>query len=428
MKATFIERVDNETKFSMEFGAEEFENAQTEVYKNTRHKFAIDGFRKGKAPKKLIELRYGEDVFFEDAIDRLVSAAYPHSLDELGIEPVDRPGMDFSEIKKGEGFTVTTRVTVPPAVNAKDYIGVKVKAVRHEVADAEVDAEIAALQDRNSRLVPADRPAESGDTVLIDYAGSIDGELFEGGSAERQSLKLGSGSFIPGFEDQLIGAVPGAEPDIKVSFPEDYHAERLAGKEAVFRCLVHEVKAEEKPEINDEFAQDVSEFDTLGELKASIRQRLEDSALRGGEFAMKNSMLEAIFNANEVDIPAAMVETQIDEMMDELMQQLRYQKLDPKGYLEYIGKSPEELRESMRGDAFQKVKTRLLIKAIAEAEGIEADGDEVEKEIDALAAQYRTDPAKLREGLNDESRKLIMADVRNRKTVDFLFEKAVIEE
>ncbi|MDR2771072.1 MAG: trigger factor [Clostridiales Family XIII bacterium] len=427
MKSTFIERVDNVVKFSVEFTADEFENAQIEVYKNNKGKFAVAGFRKGKAPRRLIETHYGADIFFEDAINDLVADAYPAALDELGIEPVDRPDMDFSEIAKGKGFTLTAAVAVPPEVTPADYKGVVIEPAEHAVSEEDVDREIEVLRSRNARLVVADRPAENGDTVFIDYAGFVDGLQFDGGTAERQSLKLGSGNFIPGFEEQLLGLCSGEERDVKVSFPEDYHAEDLAGKEAVFHCKLHEIKVEEKPEINDEFAQDASEFDTLDALRADIRAKLEDAALSRSELEMKNAVLEKIYLANEIELPDVMVESQMDELVEEFAQQLRYQGLSPEQYYAYAGKDAAAFREGLRADAFKKVKTRLLVRAVADAEGIEASEDEVEKEIAAMADMYRTEPEKLRESMGRAGVKMVGDDVRNRKTVDFLFANAVIE-
>jgi trigger factor len=428
MKPTLIERVDNEIKFSVEFTAEEFENAQIEVYKKNKDKFAVAGFRKGKVPRRLIEIRYGEDVFFEDAINELVADAYPAALLELDIEPVDRPGMDFGEIAKGKGFTLTATVTVPPVITPEGYKGAQIKAVAHAVSEEDIDREIEVLQNRNARLVVADRPAENGDTVIIDYTGFADGVPFDGGSAERQSLKLGSNTFIPGFEEQLIGAQPLEERDVRVTFPADYRATDLAGKEVLFRCKVHEIKTEEKPEINDEFAQDVSEFDTLADLRADTRKKLEDAALSRSEYEMKNAVLEQIYLANEVEIPDVMTENQTDELMEEFEQQLRYQGLTPEQYYEYAGKDAETFRAGLRDDAVKKVKTRLLVRAIADAEGIEAGEEEIEKELASMAEMYRLEIEKLRESMGKAQMKAIRDDIRNRKTVDFLFANAVITE
>jgi trigger factor len=427
MKSTLIERIDNETKFSIEFTADEFENAQIEVYKKNKSKFAVAGFRKGKAPRKLIETRYGEDVFFEDAINDLVADAYPAAINDLAIEPVDRPDIDFTEIAKGKGFTLTATVTVPPAITPVDYKGVAIKTVEYTVSEEDIDRETEVLRNRNARLVVVDRPAENGDTALIDYAGFVDDVQFEGGSAERQALKLGSNTFIPGFEEQLVGARTGEEREVRVTFPEAYHAEDLAGKEAVFRCKVHEIKTEEKPELNDDFAQDVSEFDTLDALRADIRGKLEESAVSRSELEMKNAMLEKIYLANEFEIPDVMVETQMDELADEFDRQLRYRGIEPERYYEYVGKDEAAFRADLREDAFKKVKTRLLVRAIADAEGIDADEEEIEKEIASMADMYKTEAEKLRVSLGEAGIKAIKDDVRNRKTVDFLFANVVKE-
>ena len=263
MKATFISRENNDVKFTMEFTAEEFENAQIKAYQAAKDQFQIDGFRKGKAPRSIIEKHYGEGVFFEEAIDQLFRESYGEALKELDLEVVDAPAAEFSKIAKGEGFTITITVPCFPIIAVKDYQGVEIEKVSQEVKDEDIDNELKALQKRNARMILVERPAQDGDTVLLDYSGFVGDEQFEGGTAERQELTLGSGMFIPGFEEQLVGATPGEKRDVTVTFPAEYHAEELAGKEAVFHCLVHEIKEEQLPELDDEFAKDVSEHDTL---------------------------------------------------------------------------------------------------------------------------------------------------------------------
>jgi trigger factor len=299
--------------------------------------------------------------------------------------------------------------------------------VSHPVTDEDVEGELETLRERNSRLVVSDKPAADGDTLLIDYAGYIDGEAFEGGTAEKLSLKLGSGDFIPGFEEQLVGAAAGDEREVSIKFPEDYFAGRLAGKDALFKCKVIGVKSEEKPELDDEFAQEASEFDTMDELRSKTRERLESAASAKSEFEMKNSLLEQIYKANEIDIPDAMVETQIDELVDELNQRLRYQGMDVDGYLKYTKRDMKGLRDGMREDAFKKVKTRLIVRAIADAEGMQASEDEIDKEISDMAKQLKTDAGKLRESLAATHMKLVKEDIRNRKAIDFLYASAEID-
>ena len=289
MKATLISKENNEAKFSIEFTAEEFEDAIIKVYKTQKDKFTIDGFRKGKAPRSIIEKKYGEGIFFEDAINNLFSLNYPLALDELDLDVIDSPRAEFSELKKGEGFTVTITVACYPEVEVKDYKGVEIEKVNTEVTDEDVDEEIKSMSRKNSRMVTVDRPAKDGDMVLIDYEGWIGDEQFEGGTAERQPLKLGSGTFIPGFEEQLIGVSTGENKDVKVTFPEEYHVSDLAGKEAVFKCKVHDIRISI---INDEFVKDISEFDTLDELKADVKERLEKEAEAKDENAMRNNAIE----------------------------------------------------------------------------------------------------------------------------------------
>lgn len=427
MKATFISKEKNDVKFTMEFYADDFEKAVNDAYNATKGKYSIDGFRKGKAPRKLIEAYYGSDVFFEDAINNMFSKGYPEAIETLELEPVDRPSADFDKIEKGQDVKVTITVTVKPEINVKDYKGVKISKIEHNITDEDVNKELEALQKRNSRLVLVERPAKDGDTVLIDYAGFVGDEQFEGGTAERQPLTLGSGTFIPGFEEQLVGAAVGDEKDVKVTFPTEYHSAELAGKEAIFKCKVHEIKEMEKPEINDEFAKDVSEFDNLEDLKKDSRQKLEKAAASKVELETKNAVLEKVYEANEIDIPEIMIEEQMDEMMQEFDQQLRYQGLDLQKYFEYLQKDPKEFRGELRPDALKKVKTRLLVEAVADAEKIEVSDEEVESELKAMADQYKMEVDKLKEAMNTENYGFVMKDIKMRKAVEFMFENAIVE-
>lgn len=427
MKSTFISREKNDVKFTMEFTGEEFEKAVIAAYQANKGKFAIDGFRKGKAPRTLIERHYGEDVFFEDAINELFSQNYFKALDELDINVIDRPNADFSEIKKGEGFTVTITVTAYPEFEVKDYNGVEIQKVENTVSDEDVDKELEVLQTRNARMVLAERPAKEGDTLLIDYAGFVGEEQFEGGTAERQPLKLGSNTFIPGFEEQLVGCSAGDEKDVVVTFPEEYHAENLAGKEAVFKCRVHEVKEEEKPELNDDFAKDISEFDTLEELKKDKKEKLEKAAQERAVNEMKNAVLEKIYDANDIEVPQVMVEDEIDGMMQEFDQQLRYQGMDLEKYFQYLGKEAKDFREELREEATKKTKTRMLISAIADAEKIEVTQEELEKEFELMAIQYKLEVEKIKSMLGAENIAALEKDIKMRKAVDLVYDKAVIK-
>lgn len=425
MKSTLISKENNDAKFTMEFTPEEFENAIINVYKAQKDRFSVDGFRKGKAPRSIIEKKYGEGVFFEDAINNLFSANYPSALDELELNVIDSPRAEFSQIKKGEGFTVTITVECYPEIEVKDYKGVEIEAVSSEVTDEDVENELKARARRNSRMVTVDRPAKEGDTVLIDYEGWVGDRKFEGGTAERQPLKLGSGTFIPGFEEQLIGVSTGEDKDVKVTFPEDYHAEDLAGKEAVFKCKVHEVKEEEVPEINDEFVKDVSEFDTLDEYKADIRKELEKSKASRAENAMKNKVIEKVFEANDIDVPDVMVESEIDNMISEFDQQLRSQGLDLNTYMQYLGKDPKEMRDELKDEAFKKTKTRMIVSAVAEQEDFQVTEEEVNAELERMAKQYGLEVDKMREIIGEANLSMIEGDIKVRKAVDMMYDSAV---
>ena len=413
MKATLVSKESTEAKFTMEFTAEEFENAVIDVYKKEKDKFMIDGFRKGKAPRSIIEKHYGESVFFEDAINNLFSLQYPIALDQLELDVIDYPKAEFGELKKGEGFEV------------KDYKGVEIEEVSAEVTDEDVDKELNEMAKRNSRMVEVDRPAQDGDTVLIDYEGWVGDVQFDGGTAERQPLKLGSGTFIPGFEEQLIGAVKDEQRDVKVTFPEEYHAEDLAGKEAVFKCKVHEIKEQELPAIDDDFVKDVSEFDTLDELKADTREKLAASKKDQAENSMKNSVIEAVFNANDIDVPAPLVEQEIDSQIGQFDQQLRAQGMDLQTYMQYLGKNPDEFRDDIREEARKKVKTQMLVSAVADQEEVEVSEDELNAEIEKMAQQYGMEKDKLVEMLGMQNLAMIRGDLKARKAVDIMYENAV---
>lgn len=427
MKATFISREKNDVKFTMEFTAEEFEAAQVKAYQASKDKFVVDGFRKGKAPRSIIEKRYGEGIFFEDAIDELFREHYGKALVELELEVIDSPAAEFSQIKKGEGFTATITVACFPIVEVKDYKGIEIEKVTQEVKDEDVENDLKQQQHRNARVVLVEREAKEGDTVLLDYSGFVGDEQFEGGTAERQELKLGSGMFIPGFEEQLVGVTPGEKKDVVVTFPEEYHAADLAGKEAVFHCLVHEIKEEQLPELDDEFAKDVSEFDTLDELKASIREKLEKYAEAASVSQMKDKAIEKLVASNEVEVPAVMVEDEMSRMAQELDQQLRYQGMSLGQYLEFVGKDMAAFRDELRPDAERQVKTRLLLMGIVEAEKIEVSSEELEEEIKVMAIQYNTNADEIKKMLGFENLTFLQKDLQIKKAIEFIYDNAVIK-
>ena len=427
MKSTFISKEKNETKFKMEFSAEDFEDAIIKVYQKEKEKFEIDGFRKGKAPRSLIEKKYGESIFFEDAINNLFSLQYPLALDEMEIDAIDYPRTEFGQVKKGEGFDITVTVTCYPEFEIKDYKGVEIEKISSEVTDEDVEKELQSMATRNSRMVEVDRPAQDGDMVLIDYAGFVGDEQFEGGTAERQPLKLGSGTFIPGFEEQLIGASKDDDVEVKVTFPEEYHSEDLAGKDAIFKCKVHEIKEQEMPEIDDDFAKDVSEFDTLDELRTSKKEELAKAAEVRAENQMKNNVIEKVFEANEIDVPDVMVNSEIDSMMNEFDQQLRAQGMDMNGYLQYAGQDPSAFRETLREDAYKKTKTRMIVSKIADQEEFEVSDEEVKEQLEKMAQQYGLEVDKLAEMIGPENLGMISGDIKMSKAVDYMYENALIK-
>lgn len=354
MKTTFLSKENNDVKFTMDFTAEEFEAAVVKAYQASKDQFMIDGFRKGKAPRSIIEKHYGEGIFFEDAINNLFQESYPGAVRELELEVIDSPAAEFSEIGKGKPLTITITVPVYPIIEVKDYLGVEVEQEEVKVKAEDVDKEIEALQKRNARMVLAERPVREGDTVILDYAGFVGEEQFEGGTAERQELKIGSGMFIPGFEEQLVGVSAGEKKDVVVTFPEEYHADSLAGKEAVFHCEIHEIKEEQLPELDDEFAKDVSEYDTLDELKKATEERLQKYADSQALNAAKDAIIEKVYEANKTDVPRVMVEDEIDRMVQELDQQLRYQGLSLEQYLQFMEKEMGSLQRRAERGSYQE--------------------------------------------------------------------------
>ena len=426
MKATLLAKENGDAKFTIEFTAEEFEAARVKAYQENKNQFTIDGFRKGKAPRSIIEKRYG-DVFAEDAINDMLADGYPNALDELDIEVIDQPRMEFGKIEKDAPFTVTVTVAVYPEVEVKDYKGIELEKVDAEVTDEDVNTEIENLRKRNARMVTVDREVKDGDHIILDYKGFVGDEQFEGGTAEGYPLVIGSGSFIPGFEDQLIGAKKDEEVEVKVTFPEEYHAEELAGKEAVFKCVVHEVKEEELPELDDEFAKDVSEYDTLEELKKETKEDLTKRKSAWAENQMKDKAVEIVCENNDIEIPAVMIDDEISQMIRELDMQLSQQGLSFQQYLQFLGKDMMAFREEVKDDAERRVKMRMVIRAIVDAEAIVATEEEIEKELELLGIQYGLETDKVKEMVGEKNLEYIGQDVKMKKAVGFIYENAKVK-
>lgn len=426
MKVTFISKENNRVKFTMDFTAEEFEAAVVKAYQDSKDKFNIDGFRKGKAPRSIIEKHFGEGVFFEDAINNLFQTAYPEALNELELEVIDSPQADFSEIGKGKPLTITIDVDVYPVVEVKDYKGIEVEQVDPEVTDEDVDRDIDAMRKRNSRMVVADRPVENGDTVILDYAGFVGDEQFKGGTAENQELKIGSGMFIPGFEEQLIGVKAGESKDVVVTFPEDYQTKELAGKEATFKCTVHEVKFEELPELDDEFAKDVSEFDTLAELRDDARVRILESAKLQCENEAKDKVIAQVYENNKVEAPATMVADEMDRMIQELEQQMRYQGLNIQQYLQFTGSTLDDFRKEIKPEAEKRVATRIVLRSIGDVEKVEVTDEDMDKELQRMSEAYNTDSENIKKMLGEENLAFFRKDIALTKVMDMLYNEAKI--
>ncbi|WZL74125.1 trigger factor [Clostridiaceae bacterium 35-E11] len=426
MNATVVKKENNEVTLKIEVNAETFEKAIQKAYNKMKNKFSLPGFRKGKAPRKLIELHYGEGVFYEEAINEVWPQAYEAAINEHNLEPVDRPSLDIDEINKGENVVFTATVTVKPEVKLGDYKGIEVEKKEYNVKEEDVEKEIEQLRERNGRLVAVERPVKDGDTVIIDYAGFVGEEQFEGGTAEKQTLVIGSGQFIPGFEEQLIDAKIGEEIEVKVTFPEKYHSDELAGKDAVFKVTIHEIKEKELPELDDEFAKDVSEHDTLVALKEDLKNKLEETAKKRAEQELKDALIEKVVANTEIDIPEVMIEHQIDDMLNEFSYQLQYQGLNLETYLQYTNTKMEDMREQMKNDAYNRVKTQLTLEAIKDIENFEVADEETDAEVEKYAKQYNTDVEKFKKSLRPQDYENIREGIKIRKVVDFLVENAKI--
>ncbi len=414
----------NVATISITVPAKDFEDAVQKTYMKERGKFNIQGFRKGKAPRKIIEMNYGEGVFFDGALDVALSPAYASAIEGLEIEPVARPDIDIKEIGKGKDLVFEAIVAVKPEVTLGEYKGVEVEKVSAEVSDDAVEAELKKQQDMNGRLVNVeDRPVAEGDTAVIDFEGFVDGVAFEGGKGENHNLEIGSGQFIPGFEEQLIGKNLDENVEVNVTFPEEYQSEELAGKDAVFKVAIKGIKVKELPELDDEFAKDTSEFDTLEELKSDIKAKLEESAKAQSETATRDKVIDAVVATMTAEIPDQMVESEIDGMLQDFEYQLRYQGLELDQYLQFSGTTMQEMREKMQDDALVRVRTSLTLETISKQENIEVTDEDLEKEYERLAEMQGQSVEDVKKLFGSQV-EYMKASIESRKTVDFLVENA----
>ena len=416
----------NMAKLTIEASAEEFEKAIEKAYQKSKNKINVQGFRKGKAPLALVEKMYGASIFYEDAANEIIPMAYEKAALESELEIVSRPEIDVVQIEKGKPFIFTAEVAIKPEVTLGDYKGIQVEKKEVTVTDEEVMDRIEKEREQNSRMLTVDdRPIQKDDIAVIDFEGFVDGEPFEGGKAEGHSLTIGSGSFIDNFEDQLIGKSIGDVLDVNVTFPEEYHSEELAGKPAVFKVKINEIKAKELPELDDDFAQDVSEFDTLDEYKENIKATLKESKEKELKTAKENEIVDKIIENASMDIPEPMIESQVNQMAEDFAQRMSYQGLSLDQYFQFTGMDSRKFIESLRPQALKRIQSRLVLEAIVKAEGIQVSEEELDKEMTEMATMYKMEIDKLKEMIGDKEKEQIEADIAVQKAVDFVLEASV---
>ena len=424
-----VERLEhNMAKLTIEVSAEELEGALQKAYQKQKGKISIPGFRKGKVPRQLGETMYGPEIFYDDAANALIPEAYAKAYDESGLDIVSQPKIDVTQIEKGKAFIFTAEVAVKPEVTLGQYKGIEVDSFSTEVSAEEVEAKLAEEQNKNARTITVEgRPVQDKDEVVLDFEGFVDGVAFEGGKGENYPLTIGSGSFIPGFEEQLIGVEPEQEVEVKVTFPEDYHAEDLKGKDAVFKCTVHEIKAKELPELDDEFASEVSEFDTLEEYKADVEKKLREEKESTGKRAQEDQAVNAIIANAEMDLPEAMIETEARQMLDNFAQRLQQQGLTFEQYMQFTGMTVDKMTEEMRPQAEKRIKTRLVLEAIVSAENIEVSDERLDEEVAKMAEAYGMEVDKLKEYMGDREKEQMKLDMAVQDAITFVVENAVVK-
>lgn len=427
MKAELIKKEGNKVTLKITVDNNKFEAAVNKAYNKSRNKYNIPGFRKGKAPRIVIETQYGKGIFYNDAIEILFPEVYPEAIKELDIDPIDNPDLDIEEISKDNGLVMVLNVEVKPEFELGNYKGIEIAKVENTVSDENVDAKLQEMVEKNARLVSVeDKALEDGDTAIIDFEGFENGVAFDGGKGENYNLVIGSNTFIPGFEEQLVGKKAGEEVEVNVTFPEEYHSQDLAGKPVVFNVKINDVKVKELSALDDEFAKDTSEFDSLDELKADVRAKLEEEAKNRADRETRNSVVEKVAENTEIEIPEVMIQHQIDNMLNELNYQLQYQGFGLQQLLEMTGRTMEELREERKEDAKKLVKSSLVLEAITKAEGIEATEEEFKAELEKMASAYNMEVEKIEASLRDADKEDIKGQIKIRKTIDLLVDNATI--
>lgn len=416
----------NMAKLTVEVTPEELEGALQKAYLKNRKQISVPGFRKGKVPRQMIEKLYGPEIFYEDAANELIPEAYDKALDECELELVSRPAISVVQLEKGKPFIFTAEVAVKPEVTLGEYKGIEVEKADTAATDEEINAEIDKERENNSRTIAVeDRAVQDGDMTVIDFEGFVDGTAFEGGKGTDYPLTIGSGAFIPGFEEQLVGAELNKEVEVNVTFPEEYHAKELAGKPAVFKCTVKEIKVKELPELDDDFAQDVSGLDTLEEYKADVRKKLEEKKAAEAKAKKEDAVIEKIIEGAQMEIPEAMVKTQAEQLVDEFAQRLQMQGLSMDQYMQFTGATVESLVEQSKPQALKRIQSRLVLEAVAAAEQIVASEEDVEAEFGRMAEQYKMEVEKLKELLGEAEIKNIKTDLALQKAIELVAEAAV---
>ena len=416
----------NIAKLTIEVSAEDLDKAMEKAYQKQKSRISLPGFRKGKAPRKMIESMYGKGVFMEDAVNSLVPQEYTKALGECDLEIVSQPEINVTQMEPGKALIFTADVAVKPEVTLGDYKGVEVPKSEITVTDEEVDAEVKKEQDKNARTVAVeDRAAANGDITTIDFEGFVDGVAFEGGKGTDYALTLGSGTFIPGFEDQLVGANTGDHVEVKVTFPEEYQAKELAGKEAVFQCDVKKIETKEVPELDDEFAKDVSEFDTLAEYKEDVKKKLTEKKEKEARTAKENAAVDKAIENAQMDIPELMTKTECRQMMDDFSRRMQQQGLSMEQYFQFTGQSMDKMMEDMKPQALKRIQTRLVLEKVAEAENIQPSEEEITEEIQKMADAYKMEADKIREAIGESGLEQMKKDMAVQKAVTVIADAAV---
>ena len=416
----------NMAKLTIEVPADDLEKALQSAYMKQKNKISLPGFRKGKVPRQMIEKMYGAEIFYDDAANELIPKAYAEAYDEAELDIVSRPQINVVQIEKGKPFIFTADVATKPEVTLGEYKGLEIEKVSTRVTQKEVDAKIQEEAEKNARTITVtDRPVQDGDEVILDFEGFVDGVAFEGGKGENYPLTIGSGSFIPGFEEQLVGAEAEKEMEVKVTFPEDYHVEDLKGKEAVFKCRIHEIKAKELPEIDDEFAAEVSEFDTLEEYKADIKAKIKDQKASEGKRKQEDQAVDAVVKNAQYEIPQPMIETQVMQMADDFAQRIQSQGISLEQYFQFTGMTADKMMDELRPQAIKRIETRLVLEAIAKAENIEISDEKLDEELAKMAESYKMEVDKLKEFMDENEKKQMKEDMAVQEAITFLIENDV---